>query len=210
MNDPFDSKAKTSGYEAFKAFTAVRIHYVSDSYDFFKYNGETKAVSFEGFRSRKDKYSFVRLGRIYNREDLIYFLGVNFYEKSSIWIHDLFLDSPHLLYKEWKARQTPTSRVEELTRLVSSGFKDLIAVHEDQHPRLLEKLLGKEVHPDTVCLADKSVKFTEQWLSAYPKDPVVNGMVSRLHKYSRFVQNVIHYDTSTYDKIIQEHTSGKQ
>lgn len=206
MREVSTLQEKAGGFVAWKLFTAVRIHYMSDSYDFFKYNGETKAAaSWEVFKNHRDKYSFVKLGRMYVREEMIYFLGINFYHKPNLWIHDLFFDEAIQIYKSWKERQIQNNRLQELTKLVSSGFKELIAIHKEEHPKLLGRMLVNDVHHDIICLVDKSVKFTDEWLNAYPTDPIVHGTVNRLKKYSRFVQNIIHYDTTAYDKIIEEY-----
>ena len=52
------------GYEAYKKYLAIKLHFTKDEYDFFKYNGETNA-KFETFIQRNDKYFFVKVARKY-------------------------------------------------------------------------------------------------------------------------------------------------
>ena len=58
-----------SGFSAFAMFNALKIHFTSDSYDYFRYHGKSN-VTADGFSNRKDKYSFYKLSRKYRLEDL--------------------------------------------------------------------------------------------------------------------------------------------
>ena len=56
-----------TGYEAFGIYQALKLHFTTDSYDFFKYNGKTN-VSVNAFENRKDKYHFYKLSRKYSNK----------------------------------------------------------------------------------------------------------------------------------------------
>ena len=200
---------KTGPYEVYGLLTAIRVHYLSDSYDFFKYNGECRAIcKYEIFSKRKDKYSFLKLGRVYNQQDMIYFLGVNLYENSNFSVHDMFYDEQNVRYKEWKSRQTDAARKHNLKEFLKNDIKQIITVQENKLPVLFEMMLGGQIHHDTVVLLDTSLKFTNEWLKAYPGDPVVIPLITKFNKFKRFVQNITIYDISTYENIIQEHMHG--
>ncbi len=46
-----------SGYEAFGLYQALKLHFTTDSYDYFKYGGKTN-ISVTEFENRKDNYHF--------------------------------------------------------------------------------------------------------------------------------------------------------
>lgn len=201
------SKSKTSAYDTYKILVGVRIHYQSDSYDYFKYYGECKAASsFEVFRQRNDKYSFMKLGRLYEPADMLYFIAVNLYETPNVWVHDLFFEEPNEKYKLWKANQG--SREQKLKELFEQNkeFKQLVSVHQNEHPKLFALLVGKQIDHSLVAIIDKSLKFTNEWVNAYPNDVVITSFVNRFNKFKRFVENFGFYNISAYEKIIQEHT----
>ena len=50
------------GYEAYKKYLAIKLHFTKDRYDYFKFNGQTKA-SYESFIQRNDKYFFIKTAR---------------------------------------------------------------------------------------------------------------------------------------------------
>ena len=65
---------ENTGFAAFAMWNALKLHFTSDSYDYFKYNGKTN-VSKQSFTTRKDKYQFYKLSRKYSLEDFINFQG---------------------------------------------------------------------------------------------------------------------------------------
>ena len=60
---------ENTGFAAFALYNALKLHFTSESYDYFKYNGKTN-VSPQSFMTRKDKYQFYKLSRKYNPEEL--------------------------------------------------------------------------------------------------------------------------------------------
>ena len=89
-----------NGYDAFLIFNSVRLHFTTENYDYFKYNGKTK-VSLEAFEKKKDKYLFHKLARIYKEEELPFFYAVLFTKKDTVWSNTLLLDESANAYKEW-------------------------------------------------------------------------------------------------------------
>ena len=77
-----------SGFSAFAMFNALKIHFTSDSYDYFRYHGKSN-VTADNFSNRKDKYSFYKLSRKYRLEDLKNFYVANLLEKDVNWIGDI-------------------------------------------------------------------------------------------------------------------------
>ena len=48
------------GYNAYKTYVALKNHFKSDSYDYFKYKGKAR-VKEETFLKRKDKFFFEKI-----------------------------------------------------------------------------------------------------------------------------------------------------
>ena len=60
---------ENTGFAAYALWNALKLHFTSDSYDYFKYNGKTN-VSKSTFSTNKSKYQFYKLSRKYNLEEL--------------------------------------------------------------------------------------------------------------------------------------------
>ena len=87
-----------TGYEAFGIFQALKLHFTSDSYDFFKYHGKSK-ISVEAFELRKDKYHFYKLSRrLPNREELILFIVANLLHNDNLWVGDLLTEESETIF----------------------------------------------------------------------------------------------------------------
>ena len=89
---------ENSGFAAFAMWNALKLHFTSDSYDYFKYHGKTN-VSTATFLKRKDKYTFYKLSRKYNLEEMRDFYVANFLEGDR-WVGDMAKDGDEL-YRKW-------------------------------------------------------------------------------------------------------------
>jgi hypothetical protein len=78
---------ENTGYAAFALYNALKLHFTSDSYDFFKYHGKTN-ISKDSFLRRKDKYTFYKLSRKYSLDELKYFYVSNFLDGDK-WVGDM-------------------------------------------------------------------------------------------------------------------------
>ena len=63
--------------ECYRMYMAIRLHFISKSYDYFKYNGKVK-TSNESFYKRRDKYRFDTLCRQYKEKEMMHFFVANF------------------------------------------------------------------------------------------------------------------------------------
>ena len=60
------------GYEVYKIYLSLKLHFSKDNYNFFTFNGKSRA-SLKSFENRKDKYFFKKLGLKFQRQELIEF-----------------------------------------------------------------------------------------------------------------------------------------
>jgi hypothetical protein len=89
-----------SGYEAFGLYQSLKLHFTTDSYDYFKYNGKTN-VTVTAFENRKDKYHFYKLSRKYtNKEDLINFIVANLIEDEKSWVGALLQEEADMNFRK--------------------------------------------------------------------------------------------------------------
>ena len=69
--------SENTGYAAYVMFQSLKLHFSSESYDYIKYHGKTNTKK-EVFEKRKDKYTFYKISRKYNLEDMKDFYISNF------------------------------------------------------------------------------------------------------------------------------------
>lgn len=156
-----------TGYEAFCVYNAIKLHFTTDSYDFFKYGGKSK-VTVDSFEKRKDKYYFYKLSRrLSKKEDLILFLATNFVENEKHWIGDLLMEESDENYrKRLRVIQSLSYVFENDCNKIFQNVdnpNDLLVVRNGEYPILLEKSLRKEVEIETVILLNNLLNFIPLW-----------------------------------------------
>jgi hypothetical protein len=154
-----------TGYEAFCTYHALKMHFTTDSYDYFRYNGKTK-ISIESFENRKDKYYFYKLSRRNVKEDYIDFLVSQFVHDENVWIGTLLTEDALLVHRErMKVIQSLSYSIgEDFSRMIDScsNPNDLLKV-EDDYPKLLVMMLQDDIKIETVCILNSLMNFFPLW-----------------------------------------------
>lgn len=156
-----------TGYEAFTLYNGIKLHFTTDSYDFFKYNGKTK-VSVEAFENRKDKWHFYKLSRrLSNKDDLVDFLVANFVHDENTWVGNLLDEQSDTIYRQRQRviqsiSYTFQSDCERLFDNVANPNTILQSDNGD-YPVLLTKTLQKDVQIETLCILNRILNFLPRW-----------------------------------------------
>jgi tetrahydromethanopterin S-methyltransferase subunit G len=156
-----------TGYEAFGIFQALKLHFTSDSYDFFKYNGKSK-VSVDAFENRKDKYHFYKLSRrLSNRDELIMFIVANFVQNENIWVGDLLTEESETIYRQrQKVIQSLSYIFENDCRKLFDNIdnpNEFLKVTNGEYPVLMTKTLQRDIEIETLCIMNKILGFMPNW-----------------------------------------------
>ena len=192
-----------SGFSAFAIFNAIKLHFTSSSYDFFKYNGKSN-VTKQNFANRKDKYSFYKLSRKYRNEDLVNFYVANFLVKDITWIGDITGAEGEENYKMWQKRnQSLNYRFkEDIMYLVDkvSTSSDMIKVKDGQYPLLLNETMQGAVIIETLSILNHMMGFFEMWNKKISDTVIWPTWKMKCEKCTPF----IHYDASKYKETFKE------
>jgi hypothetical protein len=187
------------GFEAYKQYLALKSHFTSKTYDYFKYGGAVKAKR-ESFDTRKDKYFFHKLSK---RKDLLDFLVAMFvYGKKDVWIGDLLRnEETEVLFLKWQKVRDSMSYV--FMNDLEKFNEDLISsfiVEDGQHPHALKLLLSEEIHLETFIIMNDILRFTASWNREIQDTIVWPEIRQKCKKYHPFLQ----YDKEKLKKIVIE------
>ena len=180
-----------TGYETFEIYQALKLHFTSDSYDFFKYNGKTN-VSVTAFENRKDKYHFYKLSRrLAQKDDMIDFIVANLVEDEKTWVGSLLMQESEVNYrKHQKVIQSMSYTFENDCKLI---FGDCILnpnevlMTDGDYPVLLKKGLQKLVNIESVCLLNNMLGFVPMWSKKIADTIHWPNYRMKLLKYSAFI-----------------------
>lgn len=155
-----------TGYEAFSLYNALKLHFSSKSYDFFKYHGKSN-ISIESFENRKDKYHFYKLSRQNDKDDYIEFLVSNFLIREKLWAGDLLQEEAIIAYKKRMATIQSLGYIfkndcQMLSESVESP-NELLEVKDGEYPKLLIMTLQKDTHFETLCILNSLMNFLPMW-----------------------------------------------
>ena len=99
---------ENTGFAAYALWNALKLHFTSDSYDYFKYHGKTN-VSKQSFTIRKDKYYFYKLSRKYSLEELKNYYVANMISGNGDWVGEMVGPNGEEIYAKWlKTQQSLT------------------------------------------------------------------------------------------------------
>ena len=181
----YQTVSEKQAFEAYKLYVAIKNHFTNPTYDFFKYNGRTKA-SFKTFEKRPDKYFFYKLA---DRKDKLEYLVANFVSGANNWVGDLVNNAEgERCYRRFIGyRDSLTYQFTiDLDRLLEH-FDSNFLVTDGQHPHLLIKYLQGEVQIETMVILDGLVGYTKHWNKKI-SDPIVWPRISlKIKKFKPFV-----------------------
>jgi hypothetical protein len=197
-----------TGYEAFSVFQALKLHFTSDTYDFFKYNGKSR-ISVDAFENRKDKYHFYKLSRrLIDRDELIMFIVANFLHNENIWVGDLLTEESETIYRQrQKVVQSLSYIFENDCRKLFDGIdnpNDFLKVNDGEYPILLTRTLQKDVEIETLCILNSILKFAPHWNKSIGDTirwPLYNR---KIIKYSEFLPKDVNKFKMILKKVINE------
>jgi hypothetical protein len=193
-----------TGYEAFCLYTSLKLHFNSDSYDYFKYNGKVN-TSIDAFENRKDKYHFYKLSRRFaNADQGRDFIVANLVYDSNVWIGHLLTEESDLEYrKRQKYVQSLTytfnGEIDILFHDEPKGANEYFIVHDGEYPKLLTRHLQGDISLETMCILNKILNFLPRW-DKQITDTIHYPTVSRtMKKYSPFMK----YDVTKYKLLLR-------
>lgn len=198
--------SETGGYEAFCLYNALKLHFTT-KYDFVKYSGKT-SVSKDSFMLRKDKFSFYKISRKYNREEMFGFFVANLLEKPTLWAGDLLSEDAESIHKVWLKTQQSLSYIFEqnLSYMLEEieSPEELLKVVDGQYPILYNMHLMNKVSLETLMILNDIMNFMPMWSKKIEDDIIFPDFVKRCEKYKPFLNyDKVKFKNMLRDKICQ-------
>ena len=195
-----------NGLDAYKMYHAMKLHFTTPKYNFFIYEGKTN-ISEETFNNRKDKYSFHKLARKYDEQELVGFLVANFARNPATWIRDLFSEEAESNFRAWKRitqSMTQTFK-EDLDRIMPEDrspktFNDLFTVIGGHYPKLLQSYQQHDVTLETLVILNNIIGYVDRWDKEITDDILYPKVSLRIRKYGSF----LNVDVKKYKKMLRE------
>lgn len=192
---------ENTGFAAFALYNSLRLHFTSDSYDYFKYKGKTN-VSKQTFSTRKDKYHFYRLSRKYGLEELKDFYVANFVSGNDKWVGSMLQDGEENYTKWTKTQQSLTYTFENDILYMSDKHPPLDWIYPrngNDYPMLLKEMMQGGVALETVAILVDMMKLLPMWKERIQEDIIWPSYKLTIQKYIPF----LHYDKNKFRQILK-------
>ena len=188
------------GYSAFALYNALKLHFSSPSYDYFKYHGKTN-ISESSFLNRKDKYSFYKLSRKYNLEELKDYYVANFLEGDVRWVGSISGADGEECYRKWQTRnQRLTYQFEQDIIHLFESSGSCLYVDNGDYPYLLTEMMQGSVMIETVAILNDLMNFFPMWERKIVDDIIWPNWKLKIEKYTPFIK----YDKDKFKSIVKE------
>ena len=158
------------GFDVYKIYLAIKLHFTSESYDYFKHNGKTTA-RLNTFTKRRDRYFFHKLSRSYSSSACVDYFVAGFIGSDTVWIGDVVGKSGQENYTRWQKRIESLSYVFEgdvntLLEFIEEKkikFDDLFKVKDGQHPPLVKLYIANKITIESMIILDDILNYTKQF-----------------------------------------------
>ena len=191
----------SSGFEAYALYNAIKLHFTSNSYHYVKYNGKT-SVSKNTFSTKKDRFTFYKLSRKFNLEDLKYFYIANFLYDNGKWPRQLLTQDAEDNYKKWqKITQSLTYTFEnDIIRLLDKvkNPNDILTVPSGGYPILLEMTMQGDISLETLVILNDIMNFFVMWNDKIEDDIIWPNFHMKCDRYLAFMN----YDKKKFKTIL--------
>ena len=184
------------GFDVYKIYLGVKLHFTTDSYDYNKYGGKTNA-KLDTFTKRKDRYFFHKLSKRFNERDVLDFLVSNFIISGDKWIGELISNESVETYTKYRKYNESFKyhfrddcvRIANDFQSRNIRFDDGFRVHMGQHPRMLRLLIQRKVNFQTAIYLNKNLSFIKDWdknISEKVVWPKISHTIARLTPFLNF------------------------
>ena len=147
------------GFEVFKTYLAIKLHFTTDNYDYFNYGGKVNC-KLETFTKRNDRYFFHKLSKQYDKYEITDFFVANFLDDDRQWVGNLLRKDGKQVYLNYKKYtdgisyhfRNDCSNIRNDFSNRGISFDDGFLVTNGQHPRILRLLIQRKIHIQTAVI----------------------------------------------------------
>ncbi len=187
-----------TSFEAYRLYLAIKQHFTTPNYDYFRYNGKVNA-SIQTYEKRRDKFHFAKLAR--HKDPVGYLVSQFITGNFTGWVGDLFGEESERVYTQYLARhQSLTYNFQSDLGKLEEGFVSKFRVKDGQHPEALVLFKRGVISPETFTILNDVLNFFPLWDSKIDDTVLWPSIRDRMLKYRPF----IHYDRKKIKTLIRQ------
>tara|TARA_B100001013_G_C24552745_1_gene419302 strand:- start:345 stop:959 length:615 start_codon:yes stop_codon:yes gene_type:complete len=181
------------GFDVFKTYLGIKLHFTTDTYDWFKYEGKVNC-KLDTFTKRNDRYFFHKISTRYPKDEVVNYFVANFMDGMDKWVGDLARKNGTEIYTNFKKRlesfsyhfRGNCSFLADRFRSDGISFDSGFIVSNGQHPYVLRLLLGKKISYETIIVLDHYLGFIKVWDMQIKENFIWPEVSKKIKKYKPF------------------------
>lgn len=190
-------------FEAFQMFSAIRLHFTSDSYDFFKYHGKVR-VDESRFETRNDKYFYSKLSRKSETIDLEHFLASLFLEYNKLWVGKVFEDECKDVYRKHKKVLESLEYTFKNEIFQYDDLQELLIVYSDGGvPKAYTEYKRGNISVECFYILAEVSRTWDYWLENVTDKIIFPIEIGNIRKYGQFID----FDRAKYKHLMLDNYS---
>ena len=182
------------GFDVFKTYLGVKLHFTSDNYDYYKYDGKVNC-KLETFTKRNDRYFFHKLSTKYGQDNILDFFVAKFLSDDKKWVGNLLQNDGKDVFLDYKKRKDSfayhfrgdLNGINMDLNGRGLSFDDGFLCRNGQHPRILQLLIQKKVSYQTTVALDYFLGFCKNWDKEIKERVVWPKISSKITKLKPFI-----------------------
>lgn len=193
-----------SAYDSYMMYNALKLHFNTEKYDYFKYSGKIKSKLIP----ENQHYIFDKIYKRYGN-NLEKFYVANFLENPKIWVFDLLSQDSFDIFSVYNKKQESLSYVfkSEISYLIEE-YSDLnsVLLTKKEIPILIKLVLRKKISIETLLILNFILKFFPMWEKRINEEFIWENFRMKCIKYYGFLK----FDESKMkDILIQQLKEAK-
>lgn len=185
-------------YTTYKTYMALKLHFTSEHYDFFKYNNKIQALTEEKFKSRKDISVFHKINSAIPQSILVPFFISQFIHSYNFNVFNLIENQvkSQKIYTDWKNRTDNMLDVYKkdlntLAKESNGSWKKVICQEEDDYPLLFKLVMIDKISKETYTLLNDLFSQTTKVYESLENDVMYKSLNLKYRKYRPFLMPTI-------------------
>lgn len=194
---------RLSAYDTYTLFMAIRSHFTTKSYDYFKYHGKIK-VTPDSFSTNKNRFQFQKLARQCDDKEMKSFLISNFI-KDKKWVGE-FLDDDakqnHVNYIKYNQSVSYQFKNElDLALRDTENPSDLFVVKNGEYPKIIQLYMEGTISAQTFTILNSYIGFFSKFDKQIGESDIIWSKIrlktSKLHPF-------LEYDKDRIKSILKQ------
>jgi len=173
-------------FECYRMFMALKMHFTTASYDYFKYGGKLKSATPQAFERHKQKYVFQKLQKLKDPEGHIV---ANLLRNEKAWVGEMIGTEADKCYNEYRKRRDSLVYTvkQELQAVLRSPFDSNLRVADNEHPHLLRAYIRGDISLECLIILDVLCHYIPHWERKLKGDIMWDTIGNRMRKFKPFL-----------------------